>query len=191
MVLFDEIEKAHPDVFDLLLQVLEDGTLTDSQGRKANFKNAVIIMTSNVGAKKITEQKTVGFGGETLQDSCIKHEILLELRKTLRPEFLNRIDETIVFKKLTCDEIRRITQNLLEILSSRAEGLGLFITFDQTAIDEIARKGFDDRYGARPIRRTIQTEIEDPLTDLILNEGNIQTPIKCSFDGERFRFTTL
>ena len=191
VVLFDEIEKAHPDVFDLLLQVLEDGALTDSQGRKTDFSNTVVIMTSNIGAKKITEQKTLGFGTETLQDTQMKREILFELRKTFRPEFLNRIDETVVFKKLNADEIKEITKNLLENLSSRAEKIGLRITFDQTAVEEISKKGFDERFGARPIRRAIQTEIEDPLADFILNETDIEKPLTCSFDGEKFRFSTL
>ena len=192
IVLFDEIEKAHHDVFDLLLQVLEDGTLTDSQGRKTDFSNTVIIMTSNVGAKKITEQKHLGFGSETLQDKEIKHEILSELRKTFRPEFLNRVDETVVFKKLNSDEIKKITEKLLKNLSDRAEKIGVNLTFDRTAVEEISKKGFDDRYGARPIRRAIQHEIEDTLTDLILN-GNPLTEkqLCCSFDGEKFRFSTL
>ena len=191
VVLFDEIEKAHPDVFDLLLQVLEDGTLTDSQGRKTDFTNTVVIMTSNIGAKKITEQKYLGFATEGFQESRMKHEMLLELRKTFRPEFLNRIDETVIFKKLSADEIKEITKNFLQNLSSRAEKIGLKITFDQTAVEEISKKGFDERFGARPIRRAIQTEIEDPLTDLILNEGEVEKPLTCSFDGEKFRFSTL
>ncbi|MBQ5927483.1 MAG: AAA family ATPase, partial [Clostridia bacterium] len=117
VVLFDEIEKAHPDIFNALLQVLDDGILTDSQGRHIDFSNTVIIMTSNIGAKKITEQKTLGFERDTLHDEQIKHEMLLELRKTFRPELINRIDEIVVFKKLTLDEIKEITKNLLEKLA--------------------------------------------------------------------------
>ena len=192
VVLLDEIEKAHPSVFDLLLQVLEDGTLTDSQGRKTDFGNTVVIMTSNIGAKKITEQKTLGFERDTLHDEQIKHEMLLELRKTFRPELINRIDEIVVFKKLTLDEIKEITKNLLEKLSLRAKEIGLDLSFDQTAVDEISQKGFDTRFGARPIRRAIQNEIENPLTDLVLNdEETAKKPIICTFDGEKFRFSSL
>ena len=192
VVLFDEIEKAHPDVFDLLLQVLEDGTLTDSQGRKTDFRNAVIIMTSNVGAKKLTEQTALGFNAAAAEDERIKREILSELRKTFRPEFLNRVDETVVFKKLTKDQVETVTSLLLDRLSDRAKKLGIDLTFDKSALEEIAKKGFDDRYGARPIRRAIQTEIEDTLTDLILDDKSLaEKPLTCYFDGKEFRFSTL
>ena len=192
VVLFDEIEKAHPDVFDLLLQVLEDGTLTDSQGRKTDFRNTVIIMTSNVGAKKLTEKTALGFNTDSTEDERIKREILSELRKIFRPEFLNRVDETVVFKKLTKDQIETITELLLKKLTTRAQKIGIDITFDKTALEEISKQGFDDRYGARPIRRAIQTEIEDALTDLILNDKDLaEKPLTCYFDGQKFRFSTL
>ena len=192
VVLFDEIEKAHPDVFDLLLQVLEDGVLTDSQGRKTDFRNTVIIMTSNVGAKKLTEQTKLGFNTDSEEDDRIKREILSELRKTFRPEFLNRVDETMIFKKLTKEQLETIAELLLNKLSARSQKLGISLTFDKTALEQIAKQGFDDRYGARPIRRAIQTEIEDTLTDLILNDKNItEKPLTCYFDGQKFRFSTL
>ena len=191
VVLFDEIEKAHPEVYDLLLQVLEDGTLTDSQGRKADFKNCIIIMTSNIGAKKLTEKKNLGFNTADLQNDEMKREIFAELRKTFRPEFLNRVDETVVFKKLTQPEIKQIAKKLLKALSARAEKIGIELTFDPTAVEEISKKGFDERYGARPLRRAIQTEIEDPLTDIILGEKNDgPKKLTCSYDGQKFHFST-
>ncbi len=191
VVLFDEIEKAHPEVYDLLLQVLEDGTLTDSQGRKADFKNCIIIMTSNIGAKKLTEKKNLGFNTADLQNDEMKREIFSELRKTFRPEFLNRVDETVVFKKLTQPEIKQIAKKLLKALSARAEKIGIELTFDPTAVEEISKKGFDERYGARPLRRAIQTEIEDPLTDIILGEKNDgPKKLTCSYDGQKFHFST-
>ena len=191
VVLFDEIEKAHPDVFDLLLQVLEDGTLTDSQGRKADFRNCIIIMTSNIGAKKLTEKTNLGFNASALQNGEMKREILSELKKVFRPEFLNRVDETVVFKKLTQPEIKQIAKKLLKSLSARAEKIGITLSFDPTAVEEISKKGFDEHYGARPLRRAIQTEIEDPLTDIILNEENADAKkLTCSFDGQKFHFST-
>ncbi len=190
ILLLDEIEKAHPDVFDLLLQLLEEGTLTDSQGRKADFKNCVVIMTSNIGAKRITERKNLGFGADTAKDEEIKREILTKLKATFRPEFLNRIDEIIVFKKLTKEDIKTITKNMLEELSCRAEKINLKLTFDETAVNEIAKQGFDENYGARPLRRTIQTEIEDTLTDLLLDGVETDNKqIHCTHDGEKYRFS--
>ena len=158
VVLFDEIEKAHPDVFNMLLQILEDGRLTDSQGRTVDFKNTVIIMTSNVGARLITDkQKSLGFAQqkEDGEREDIKSLVLGELKKVFRPEFLNRVDDIIVFNKLSQDEIKQIAGKMLETLAGRLKAMNIGITFTDAAITAIADKGFDDSYGARPLRRAI------------------------------------
>ncbi len=191
VVLFDEIEKAHPDVFNILLQILEDGRLTDSKGRTVNFKNTVIIMTSNVGARHLTEkQKSLGFGGsESTDDAVLKERVLDELKKTFRPEFLNRVDDVIVFNKLSEDEIKDIAKLMLENLKKRLNNLNITITFDASAIDRIADKGFDPIYGARPLRREIQTSIEDALSEKILDMSiKNGDNVVCRFDGENYLF---
>ena len=194
VVLFDEIEKAHPDVFNMLLQILEDGRLTDSQGRTVDFKNTVIIMTSNVGARLITDkQKSLGFvqenSGEKQED--IKQLVLGELKKVFRPEFLNRVDDIIVFNKLTQDEIKQIAGKMLDILAKRLEAMNIHITFTDAAITAIADKGFDDSYGARPLRRAIQSEIEDTLSEYML-DGKIteNSAVTCDYTDGKFIFTT-
>ena len=179
VVLFDEIEKAHPDVFNMLLQILEDGRLTDSQGRTVDFKNTVIIMTSNVGARLITEkQSSLGFNSENenaeeSEKKDIKELVTGELRKVFRPEFLNRVDDIIVFNKLNKDEIKQIAVKMLETLENRLDKMNIKISFTDNAISEIADKGFDENYGARPLRRAIQNEIEDPLSEQML-EGKVK-----------------
>ena len=176
VVLFDEIEKAHPDVFNMLLQILEDGRLTDSQGRTVDFKNTVIIMTSNVGARMITDkQKSLGFAQEekAQKQEDIRSLVMGELKKVFRPEFLNRVDDIIVFNKLTQDEIKQIAGKMLETLSKRLAAMDITITFTDAAITAIADKGFDDSYGARPLRRAIQSEIEDVLSEKLL-DGEIK-----------------
>ena len=191
VVLFDEIEKAHPDVFNMLLQILDDGILTDSQGRKVNFKNTIIIMTSNVGAKLIAGgNKSIGFSGENeggaLSDSKIHDAVMGELKNTFRPEFLNRVDEIIVFNQLTKDEIHKIAGKLLEQTKDRLMNMKIGIRFADSVIDMVADKGFDPVYGARPLRRAIQTKVEDPLSEKML-EGVITEgkTYKCEFkDGE-------
>jgi ATP-dependent Clp protease ATP-binding subunit ClpC len=189
VVLFDEIEKAHPDVFNMLLQILEDGRLTDSQGRTVDFKNTVIIMTSNVGARLITDkQKSLGFkdGEEKTEDKDIKDLVLKELRNVFRPEFLNRVDDIIVFNKLTQDEIKEIASKMLDTLAKRLGDIDIKISFTDEAVTAIADKGFDDAYGARPLRRAIQSEIEDKLSEKIL-EGEIEkgSTVVCDYkDGE-------
>ena len=169
VVLFDEIEKAHPDVFNMLLQILEDGILTDSQGRRVDFKNTVIIMTSNVGARLITEKK-VSFGFTENDDSNrdVKELVLGELKSAFRPEFLNRVDDIIVFSKLTKVEIEEIAQKMLENLSSRVKNLEIDLKFDPSVKSALAEKGFDAVYGARPLRREIQNKIEDVFSEKIL-----------------------
>ncbi len=193
VVLFDEIEKAHPDVFNMLLQILEDGILTDSQGRQVDFKNTVIIMTSNVGARKLTEKKTnFGFiSDEKSENENIKDSVIGELKNTFRPEFLNRIDDIIVFTKLKREEIIRIAENMLSNLSSRLKNMNINITFDKSVTEQLAEIGFDENYGARPLRREIQNRIEDALSEKIL-EGNIKPNdnVICKFEGEEFTFNT-
>ena len=177
VILFDEIEKAHPDVFNMLLQILDDGILTDSQGRKVDFKNTVVIMTSNIGARLITEKKqSFGFGDNSPQEggnADIKESVLAELKSAFRPEFLNRVDDIIVFNKLSRTEIRDIAKNMLADLSKRLDNLGIKITFTDSVLDRIADNGFDPIYGARPLRRYIQTEVEDVLSEKIL-DGSIK-----------------
>jgi len=197
VVLFDEIEKAHPDVFNMLLQILEDGRLTDSQGRTVDFKNTIIIMTSNVGARLITEkQSSLGFNSENenaeeSEKKDIKELVTGELRKVFRPEFLNRVDDIIVFNKLNKDEIKQIAVKMLKTLENRLDKMNIKISFTDNAISEIADKGFDENYGARPLRRAIQNEIEDPLSEQML-EGKVKdgTVVTCDFSDGQFTFTT-
>ena len=197
VVLFDEIEKAHPDVFNMLLQILDDGILTDSQGRKVNFKNTIIIMTSNVGAKLIAGgNKSIGFSGENeggaLSDSKIYDAVMGELKNTFRPEFLNRVDEIIVFNQLTKEEIHEIAGRLLEQTKERLTNMKIDITFDDSVVDMVADKGFDPVYGARPLRRAIQTKVEDPLSEKML-EGAITEGKKyrCDFTDGEVRFEEI
>lgn len=197
VVLFDEIEKAHPDVFNMLLQILEDGRLTDSQGRTVDFKNTIIIMTSNVGARLITEkQSSLGFNSENenaeeSEKKDINELVTGELRKVFRPEFLNRVDDIIVFNKLNKDEIKQIAVKMLKTLENRLDKMNIKISFTDNAISEIADKGFDENYGARPLRRAIQNEIEDPLSEQML-EGKVKdgAVVTCDFADGQFTFTT-
>ena len=194
VVLFDEIEKAHPDVFNMLLQILEDGRLTDSQGRTVDFKNTVIIMTSNVGARMITDkQKSLGFAQEekAQKQEDIRSLVMGELKKVFRPEFLNRVDDIIVFNKLTQDEIKQIAGKMLETLSKRLAAMDITITFTDAAVTAIADKGFDDSYGARPLRRAIQSEIEDVLSEKLL-DGEIKatSAVTCDYRDGGFVFNS-
>ena len=178
VILFDEIEKAHPDVMNLMLQILEDGRLTDSQGRTVDFKNTVIIMTSNLGARVITDKKSLGFSKQENDDSKkqyeeTKKEVLEVVKKELRPEFINRIDEIIVFHKLSDDEIGKIIDIMLKEVINRLKVQKLLVEFEPSVKDLIASKGIDKNFGARPLRRTIQSLVEDKLADEIL-DGNIK-----------------
>ena len=180
VILFDEMEKAHPDVMNMLLQILEDGRLTDSQGRTVNFKNTVIIMTSNIGARLITDKKALGFSKQTGREEAAKKEyeatkkeVMETLKRELRPEFLNRIDEIIVFHKLTDDEIGQIIDIMLKEVTKRLAKEKINIEIEPEVKDLIASKGVDKNFGARPLRRTIQTILEDTLAEEIL-DGNIQ-----------------
>lgn len=194
VVLFDEIEKAHPDVFNMLLQILDDGVLTDGQGRRVDFKNCIIIMTSNVGAKLISQkQKAFGFaaGAKELEqnEKEIKDAVMGELRNTFRPEFLNRVDDIIVFQRLTKENIKEIASRLLAVLQKRVEDMGIEVTFFDEAVSKIADAGFDDVYGARPLKRAIQSRIEDALSEEML-KGNVKKGGKyiCNVKDDKFVF---
>lgn len=168
IVLLDEIEKAHPDVFNILLQILEDGFITDSQGRKVSFKNTVIIMTSNLGAKKIIDKKNLGFTIAENSEKNIKSEIIGELKQQFKPEFLNRIDDTIIFRSLDKNDIKKIAVKLLDELAKKVSALGITIVYSNESIEKIASDGFNTSYGARPLRRVISNEVENLLSQQIL-----------------------
>ena len=188
VILFDEIEKAHPDVFNILLQILEDGRLTDSQGRVVDFKNTVIIMTSNVGARSIVEPKQLGFAAAD-EDPEVKYEkmrvnVMEELKRTFRPEFLNRVDDIIVFQPLSKEEIRKIAFILLENFAKRAQANDIELHFDDSLITFVADKGYDPVFGARPLKRAIQNQVEDKLAEQMLT-GQIRGKVTVSYrDGQ-------
>ncbi|MCD7736282.1 MAG: AAA family ATPase, partial [Lachnospiraceae bacterium] len=173
VVLFDEIEKAHPDVFNILLQVLDEGHITDAQGRKIDFKNTILIMTSNAGAQSIIAPKHLGFGsGNDAQKNheAMKSSVMEEVRRIFKPEFLNRIDETIVFHSLSEENVRDITGLLLDELKKRCENqLGLRLLFSPAVKQLLAKEGYDPKYGARPLRRAVQSRVEDPLAEELLS----------------------
>ena len=176
VILFDEIEKAHPDVMNMLLQILDDGRLTDSNGRNVNFKNTVIIMTSNVGARLMTDKKTLGFTSKIDENKEnikeyeeTKKDVMQELKRQFRPEFINRIDEIIVFHKLTKEEMKQIVDIMLKRLIKRMEKQDIKIEIEESVKDKIIEKGIDINYGARPLKRTIQSEIEDKIAEAILD----------------------
>jgi len=175
VILFDEMEKAHPDVMNMLLQILEDGRLTDSQGRTVNFKNTIIIMTSNVGAKLITDKNKLGFANDKSAENekqeyeNIKKEVLAELKKQFRPEFINRIDDIIVFHKLNNEDINKIMEIMLKQVQKRLELQNYKVEIDDSAKELIAKKGVDNNYGARPLRRSIQNMLEDKIAEAILD----------------------
>ena len=182
VVLFDEIEKAHEDVWNILLQILEDGIVTDSQGRRVDFKNTVIVMTSNVGAKNITAAETarLGFDGseketdEQARFERIREAVMAELKRTFKPEFLNRIDETIVFRQLTREDIVKIAGRMLEVTGKRMAEQGITLDAAEDAVEALAQDGFDPQYGARPLRRAIQNTVEDAVAELML-EGELKS----------------
>ena len=181
VILFDEIEKAHPDVMNMLLQVLDDGRLTDSQGRTVNFKNTIIIMTSNEGARLITEKKHLGFTSNNDEDQVkeyenTKKEVMTELKKDFKPEFLNRIDDIIVFHKLMKEDIRKIVDLLVENVIQLMKKQDIKLVVDEKARELVAKNGVDDAYGARPLKRAIQTMIEDKVAEAIL-EGKVKKEI--------------
>ena len=194
VILFDEIEKAHPDVFNILLQVLDDGHITDAQGRKIDFKNTIIIMTSNAGAENIISPKRLGFGmvSDAKADyTFMKDRVMDEVKRLFKPEFLNRIDEIIVFHQLTREHIKGIADIMLGTISKRCkEQLGIGLEATDSAKEHLIDKGYDDKYGARPLRRTIQNLVEDRMAEEML-DGSIKAGslVEVGFDGEKLTFT--
>ena len=172
VILFDEIEKAHPDVFNILLQVLDDGHITDSHGRKEDFKNTIIIMTTNAGAQAIIEPKKLGFGNredEKQSHEFMKNGVMEEVRRIFKPEFLNRIDDSIVFRALNKEDMKKIVGILCKELENRCkENLGVDLIIRDSAMDYIVEKGFDQKYGARPLKRKLQDEVEDRLSEEVI-----------------------
>ncbi len=187
VVLFDEIEKAHPDVFNILLQVLDDGHITDSQGRKVDFKNTIIIMTSNAGAQRIIDPKKLGFSaGENAEadHNDMKQGVMEEVKRLFKPEFINRIDDIIVFRALTKDDVKEISAIMLKELKTRVKKqMDITLTYGETLKSFVFDKGYDKKYGARPLKRTIQSEIEDKLAEEILS-GNVNAKDKVSIKVE-------
>ncbi len=196
VVLFDEVEKAHPDVFNILLQILDDGRLTDSNGRVVNFKNTIIVMTSNAGASTITSKRSLGFGGsvETTRDyEAMKERVMAEVKDTFRPEFINRIDDLIVFHALEPDDIRRIAALMLGSVSTRLAQRGMQLSYGDDVVALLAEEGYDANYGARPLRRTIQRSVEDALSEEII-AGKIALGDRVELyvdDGNRIAFRKL
>ena len=187
VVLFDEIEKAHPDVLHILLQLLEDGRLTDSHSRTCSFKNAVVIMTSNIGAAKITERRSLGFshGDQSLDDRELRREVLTELKKQLRPELVNRFDEIVVFKRLSLEEVQQIARVLLHKVTERMQERSIRLQFPEQTIADIARLGYDANYGARPLRRVIQSKIEDVLAQQLIEQTLLPGDcVEGAFEGD-------
>ena len=193
VILFDEIEKAHPDVFNILLQVLDDGHITDAQGRKIDFKNTIIIMTSNAGAENIISPKRLGFGmtSDAKADyNFMKDRVMDEVKRLFKPEFLNRIDEIIVFHQLTKEHIRGIADIMLRTIGKRGkEQLGIELAVTDKAREHLIDKGYDDKYGARPLRRTIQNLVEDKMAEEML-DGSLKAgdTVTVDFDGEKLTF---
>ena len=197
VVLFDEIEKAHPDVFNILLQILEDGRVTDSQGKTVDFKNTVIIMTSNVGARLITEkQQSLGFNQASSEEAAqeadfekTKDLVMGELKALFRPEFLNRVDDIIVFHKLTKEDTQKIARKMLATLEKKLRDMDIQMEFTDAAVEAVADKGYDPTYGARPLRRVIQNQVEDPISEKML-EGAITAnkAYRCGYTEGKFTF---
>ncbi len=189
VVLFDELEKAHPDVWNLLLQILEDGHLTDSQGRRVDFKNTVVVMTSNVGAQQITSRTSLGFSGpeadsEAARQDKVRRSVTDQLRRTFPPEFLNRIDDTIVFRQLGEEDLREIASRLLAQAGERMAALGIVLRAEEAAVARLAQDGYDPASGARPLRRRIYSQVEDPVADGILSGRFQKGDSIILYDGE-------
>jgi len=191
VILLDEIEKAHPEVFNLLLQVMEDGRLTDSQGRVVDFKNTVLIMTSNIGAHIINREPGIGFRNERPKTEtqkeyeAMKSRIGDELKRVFRPEFINRVDETIVFRSLSAEDIRQIVDLMLNNVRKQVKLQGMELAVSLPVIEKLAVDGFDPQYGARPLRRAVQRLIEDPLSEeVLLGRFSPGDTIQADIDGE-------
>ena len=194
VLLFDEVEKAHPDIFNVLLQVLDDGVLTDSKGRKVDFSNTIIIMTSNLGATSLRDDKTVGFGA---RDARFDHEnmekrMMEELKKSYRPEFINRIDEKVVFHSLTSEDMQEVVKIMVKPLIVSLAEKGIELKFQPSALKLLAKKGYDPEMGARPLRRTLQTQVEDHLSELLL-AGELKTgqSLKVGVKAGKLKFEVL
>ena len=190
VVLLDEVEKAHNDVFNILLQVLDDGFLTDSKGRKVDFRNTIIIMTSNLGATALRDEKSVGFGAKDVSDDyeAMAAKVRETLKKTFRPEFLNRLDETVVFHSLNKEEIHQIVKLMAKNIIDRIKEQNINLKITPAAIDIVAEAGFDAEYGARPIRRVLQDKIEDLLSEELL-AGNIETGATVTIGAKKGEIT--
>jgi len=196
VVLFDEIEKAHPDIFNILLQILEDGRLTDGQGRTVDFRNTVILMTSNVGAREAARGSTLGFSGGDEKDpfdwSRLKAAIMDEVNRTFRPEFINRLDEMIVFRPLNRENMISIVSIMLEEVVSRLASRDIVLSVGDDVRSFLLDKGYQPKFGARPLRRTIQTHIEDRLADFLLGKGSTrEKSIEAFLDGDEVRFRSV
>jgi ATP-dependent Clp protease ATP-binding subunit ClpC len=193
VVLFDEVEKAHPDVFNVLLQILEDGRLTDGQGRIVDFKNTVIVMTSNAGASTLKKQRTMGFGSADSAEKsyeAMKENVMGELKQIFRPEFLNRVDEIIVFHPLEEKDIVAIAKLMLDAVAKRLAERGVELEIDESAVKLLAKAGFDQQYGARPLRRAIQRMVEDSLSEELLSGAiHMGERVKVFAEGEQLKFT--
>ncbi|MFN3283893.1 MAG: AAA family ATPase, partial [Pseudothermotoga sp.] len=193
VILFDEIEKAHPDVFNILLQIMDDGRLTDSQGREVDFKNTIVVMTSNIGGTLINKsKKTMGFvSSEDAQKDYqeMKNLVLEEVKKTFRPEFLNRVDEIIVFHSLTREHIEKIIDILVSDVQERLVSKGITLKLTKEAKQFLIEKGYDPIFGARPLKRAIQQYLEDPLAEEILRgKFNPMDTVICKADENGLKF---
>ena len=194
VLLFDEVEKAHPDIFNVLLQVLDDGVLTDSKGRKVDFSNTIIIMTSNLGATSLRDDKTVGFGARDVRfdHENMEKRMMEELKKAYRPEFINRIDEKVVFHSLTSEDMQEVVKIMVQPLISSLAEKGIKLKFQLSALKLLAQEGYDPEMGARPLRRTLQTQVEDHLSELLL-AGELQTgqSLKVGVKAGKLKFEVL
>src|SRR2546426_6492194 len=192
VVLFDEIEKAHPDVMNMLLQILEEGKLTDNVGRVVSFRNTIILMTSNVGAETIRKNSSLGFSPISDETSYekMREKIMDEAKRLFRPEFLNRLDDIIVFRSLTKPDLIKILDLEIGKVMERLKGRKLHLTLDEKAMDYLVEKGYDPTFGARPIRRAVERFLEDPLAEEIL-KGNLHDgePVQVTMDEGKLRFT--
>jgi ATP-dependent Clp protease ATP-binding subunit ClpC len=199
VILLDEIEKAHPDVYNILLQIFDDGHLTDAKGRRVDFRNSIIVMTSNIGAQLIKSNVSLGFASRSDEEKDrqveyekMKDKVLGELKKQFRPEFLNRLDGSVVFHSLNQEQIRQIVDLQLNLVSKSLADKEMKMEVSDTAKDYLGEKGYDPTYGARPLRRVIQDEIEDKLSEAILrgdfHEGDT---IQIDYDGEKIQIEAI
>jgi len=190
VVLLDEIEKAHPDVWGLLLQIMDEGTLTDSMGRKTDFRNTVLVMTSNLGSKHFQSGSQLGFAPESVRSAALEKAVLSDARRTFRPEFWGRLDSAVVFHPLNAEALDEVTQILLKGTSSRLKALGITLNASQNALSCLARTNTDPVHGARPLRRAITEHIEDPAADLMLSGALTAGQMLCvDEDGGKLKLT--